>query len=365
MRARAPVILLTLVASFLVPILIGNVYASSCPPGNCQVTVNSNVPSADGTIWIKIDNGTGSYCSSNQCTVALPQASPPTFDFPYNTTHTLTVLSANLTFTGTSTAGHYVWKEWANYYGTTSPGTRVWTTNPTVRICPANQCVPTGIVYNYTGKAGLTAVFDKQYPATLSFTDVQGNPLSPSPASVTLRGSSTTTTITSYSAQYVSSDLYTNIWAHWEGVDINTTTTQTIDLTNSPATATISLKAYPATVQIIDNNNNPISGANVTITFVNGTSTIKTYLSDSNGKVNLGDLPYPGSYGVTVHYQNQMYGPYTTSAVGSPTYTVQVNAGSTTSTTTTAVVLLVIFGIAFFLILLAIKVRRPAAPPRI
>ena len=366
MRARAPVILLTLLASFLVPILIGNVYASSCPPGNCQVTVSSNVPSADGTIWIKIDNGTGSYCSSNQCTVALPQVSPPTFDFPYNTTHTLTVLSANLTFTGASTAGRYVWKEWANYYGTTSPGTRVWTTNPTVRICPANQCVPTGIVYNYTGTAGLTAVFDKQYPATLSFTDVQGNPLSPSPISLTLQGQAIgTTTITGYSGQYVSADMYTITSALWEGTNIPTNSTETLDLTNAPATATISLKAFPETVQIVDNNNSPVSGANVTVTFVNGTIASKTYLSDNTGKVHLGDIPYPGSFGLTVHYQNQMYGPYSPSAADSPTYTVQVNAGSTTSTTTTAVVLLVIFGIAFFLILLAIKVRRPAAPPRI
>lgn len=362
MRARAPLILLTLFTSFLLPLMIGNVYAASCPPGNCQVTVNSNVPSADGTIYIQIDNGTGTYCGSNPCTVALPQASPPTFNFPYNTTHTLTVL--NSTFTGASTNGHYVWKEWANYYGTTTPGTTVWTTNPTARICPANSCNPNGDIFNYTSVAGLTAVFDRQYPATFSFTDAVGNPLTGVPNNVTLQGQTTgPMTINSYSSRYTTADKYTVTKAYWEGTYILPyNPAQTIDLTNGPATTTISLKAYPATVQIVDSNNNPVKGANVTITYINATA--RNYQSDSKGLVNLGDIP-SGSFGVTVHYQNQAYGPYTPNVVGSPTYTIQVNGGSTTTTTTTAIVLLAIFGIAFFLILLAIKVRKPAPPPRI
>src|SRR5215831_12029107 len=99
-----------MLASFLVPILVGNVYAAACPPGNCQVTVNSNVPASDGTIWIQIDNGTfssntGNYCQSNSCTVPLTQGSPPTFNFGYSTNHTLTVLNSNSTFTGQATQG--------------------------------------------------------------------------------------------------------------------------------------------------------------------------------------------------------------------------------------------------------------------
>jgi hypothetical protein len=360
-KARAPVILLTLLASFLVPIMIGTVYATSGCTTGCQVTVSSNLPSSDGTIWIRIDNGTGTYCSSNQCTVSLPPASPPTFTFANNTIHTITVL--NGTFTGSSTGGHYVWKEWANYYGTTNPF--VWTTSQMLRIPIAGS--NGGILYNYTGTAGFTAVFDKQYAASLSFVDAKGNPLSPGPASVTLQGqTSGTSVITSYSGQYISADLYTVTSAHWEGADIPpTTTTQTIDLTNGPATVTIALKAYPATIQVIDNNNHPVLGANVTITFVNGTITSRSYMSDSSGNVHLGDIPYPGSFGLTVRYQNQQYGPYSPDAATNSTYTVQVNAGSSTPTTGTAIVLLVIFGIAFFLILLAIKVRKPPAPPKI
>ncbi|HEX9196311.1 MAG TPA: carboxypeptidase-like regulatory domain-containing protein [Candidatus Bathyarchaeia archaeon] len=353
MKARAPVILLTLLASLIAPVLIGNVYAVICPPGNCQAAVSSNVPSSDGTIWVEVDNNT-----SNR--VPLPQ----TFNFPYNTTHTVKVL--NSTFTGSSTSGHYVWKDWANYYGTNvCPGNQcVWTTNPMLRISSGGP--PNGILYNYTGTAGFTAVFDKQYATTLSFTDAKGDPLNPAPAYITLQGQATgTSTVSGYSGQYVTADLYTVTSARWEGADIPTTTTQTLDLTNGPATATISLKAYPATIHVVDNNNSPVSGANVTITFVNGTITTKTYVSDSSGKVNLGDIPYPGSFGLTVRYQNQEYGPYSPDAATNSTYTVQVNAGSSTTTTGTAIVLLVIFGIAFFLILLAIKVRKPAAPPKI
>ncbi|TMI25670.1 hypothetical protein E6H24_04325 [Candidatus Bathyarchaeota archaeon] len=86
---------------------------------------------------------------------------------------------------------------------------------------------------------------------------------------------------------------------------------------------------------------------------------------DCREYVNLGDIAYPGSFGLTVRYQNQEYGPYSPDAATNSTYTVQVNAGSSTTTTGTAIVLLVIFGIAFFLILLAIKVRKPATPPKI
>jgi hypothetical protein len=315
--------------------------------------VNTNVPTSDGTIYVEVDNNTSNV-------VALPQ----TFSFLFNTTHTLTVLNST-SFTGASTGGHYVWKDWANYYGTNvCPGNQcVWTNNPTVRICPGNQCVPNGIIYNYTGPAELTAVFDKQYKATLSFSDINGNPLSPAPASLTLQpqGSTTTTTITSYTG-YISASLYTVTQAHWEGTDLAPTTTETIDLTNGPATATISLKAYPATIQIVDNNNNPVPGASVTITFVNSTS--QSYVSNSKGSVNLGDIP-GGSFGATVHYQNQAYGPYSLTAINNPTNTIGVNAGSAPTTTTTAIVLLAIFGIAFFLILLAIKVRRPPGPPKI
>ena len=111
MKARAPIILFTILASLLAPTLIGNVNATSGCNSGCQLTASSNVPSGDGTIWIRIDNNisnstTGFYCGTHACTVPLPQSSPPTFTFGNNTIHTLAVL--NSTFTGASTSGHYV-----------------------------------------------------------------------------------------------------------------------------------------------------------------------------------------------------------------------------------------------------------------
>ena len=359
MKARAPVILFTLLASFLIPLLIGNVYAISGCTSGCQVTVSSNVPTADGTIWVRIDNGTGTYCSSNPCTVSLPQSSPPTFTFANNTIHTITVL--NTTFTGPSTQGHYAWKEWANYYTTANP--IIWTTNPMLRIPTAGST--NGILYNYTSTAGFTAVFDKQFQYTLSFNDASGNPLSPAPASVSLSAQTagTTTTITQYSG-FLSNDLYTVTGANWEGWTIGTTPSgQAVDLSSGPATKTISLQAYPATVHVVDNNNNPISGANVTVTLVNQTS--RSIITDSKGNAKIGEIPQ-GSYQLSVVYQNQRIGPLSENAITNPTATVQMNVGSTaTSTTTSAIVLLTIFGLAFFLILLAIKVRKPPPPPTI
>jgi len=364
-KARAPVILITILASFLVPILIGNVYATSGCVTGCQVAVTSNVSSGDGTIWIEIDNNTstantGFYCGSHTCRVPLPQAS---LTFANNTAVTIRVL--NSSFTGASTGGHYVWKDWANYYGTTAcPGNQcVWTTGQMLVIPPPPSS--NGIIYNYTGTAGFTAVFDKQFAYTLSFNDASDNPLSPAPTSVSLfaQTSGTTSTITQYSG-FLSNDIYTVTGVNWEGWTIGTTTTgQTFDLSSGPATKAFSLQAYPATVHVVDNNNNPISGANVTVTLVNATS--RSIITDSKGNASIGEIPQ-GSYQLKVVYQNQQIGPLSESAITNPTATVQLNIGSTAaSTTTSAIVLLTIFGLAFFLILLAIKVRKPPPPPTI
>src|SRR5438034_3621267 len=120
-KARAPVILFTILASLLAPTLIGNANATSGCNSGCQLTASSNVPSGDGTIWIRIDTNisnstTGFYCATHACTVPLPQSSPPTFTLRQTKIHTLAVL--NSTFTGPLTSGHYVWKNWSNYYGT-------------------------------------------------------------------------------------------------------------------------------------------------------------------------------------------------------------------------------------------------------
>jgi len=361
-KARAPVILFTLLASFLIPILIGNVYATSGCTNGCQVRVSSNVPSNDGTIWVRIYNGTGPGCSSNPCTVSLPQSSPPTFTFVNNTIATIMVLNST-SFTGLSTGGHYIWRDWENYYGLSvcNNGPCVWTTSQTLRIPPAGTSG--GNIYNYTSSAGFTAVFDKQFPYTLSFNDASGTPLSPAPTSVVLSAQTGgPVTITQYSG-FLNSNVYTVSQATWEGSALGPTSPVQIDLTSGSATKTVSLQAYPASVHVVDNGNNPISGANVTVTFINSTS--RSFLTNSKGNVQLGDVPR-GSYSLSVVYQNQQVTGLIENAITNPTATVQLNVGTTaTSTTTSAIVLLTIFGLAFFLILLAIKVRKPPPPPTI
>lgn len=347
MRARGAIIALTLivVTMFFAPFIggvlprIGLAHAvSGCytPPG-CSLNVNSSIPANEATVYVEEDNNTG-----------LIFALPHLFQFPNNTIHTLTVL--NTTLFGQTTGARYVWKQWTIF-------NQQYTTNMMLQT--------PNILYNYTGPGSWVVTFDKQFQYTLSFHDAAGNPLSPAPASVSLCQGSPCQgggglTINAYTNQWLSSRVYTITAATWEGTILTATTAQTLDLTQGSATATVSLTAYPATVQVVDNNNNPVSGANITVTFVNATT--RSFLTNTKGLVQLGDIPQ-GTFGATVRYENQQYGPF---SFNSPTNTVQVNAGgSSSSTTTTAIVLLAIFGIAFFLILLAIRVRKPAGPPRI
>ena len=123
------------------------------------------------------------------------------------------------------------------------------------------------------------------------------------------------------------------------------------------------VSAYPASVKVVDKLNSPIQGASVTITFANATS--RTFTTDSQGTVQLGDIPI-GPYSAHVLYQGQDQGTWSEDASVAPVSTVTLNAGGTSSApVVSAIVLLTIFGVALFLILLAIKVRRPLPPPKI
>ncbi len=267
---------------------------------------------------------------------------PHLFQFANNTVHTITVL--NLTLSVPSTGARYVWKQWYDF----TP----WTSSPTLRTNP--------MLYNYTGAASFVAQFDKQFKLSLSYADPSGQIIS-APSSLTLTRAGSTTTLTN-SSQWISANLWSISGATWEGFPSPVLSPQTIDMRNGPLTTTIQLPAYPETLVIVDTNGNPIAGARVTVTFANSTST--SFTSDSKGNVNLGHIP-EGSFTARVTYQG-VDKTFSFTAVNTPTNTIQLNIGSpVTSTTVSAVVLLTIFGIAFFLVLLAIKVRRPAPPPTI
>ncbi|HZD12288.1 MAG TPA: hypothetical protein VE177_02055, partial [Candidatus Binatus sp.] len=77
-----------------------------------------------------------------------------------------------------------------------------------------------------------------------------------------------------------------------------------------------------------------------------------------------------GKYTAHVSYNGADAGTWTTDAATTPVLTVSVavpgSGGPLTSTTVvSAVVLLTIFGIAAFLIILAVRVRKAPAPPSI
>jgi len=222
------------------------------------------------------------------------------------------------------------------------------------------------MLYNYTGSSDggpFTAKFDKQFQYTLTFKDAAGQPLVPNPTSVVLSSAGSSVTTSAYSGQWLAATSWTVTSATWEGYQGALLAPVPLDLSLASASAVVAVSAYPASVKVVDKLNNPIQGALVTITFANATS--RTFTTDIQGTVHLGDIPI-GPYSAHVFYQGQDQGTWSEDASVAPVSTVTLNAGGTSSApVVSAIVLLTIFGVAFFLILLAIKVRKTPPPPKI
>jgi hypothetical protein len=321
------------------------------PPLGCKTDCNlealTNVPSADGTIWVRVNGVTVKSLAT-------------TLSFPNGTVNTIQVL--NNTFTGASSGAKYVWEEWSCTCSVSA------TTNQTLTTPP--------MYYNYTtsGSGAFTALFEKQYPLTLTFTDQQGNVLSP-PASIQLASGSSTVNLSSYSGVYESALVWNVENVTWQGIPEIQAQGQTVDLTGGSASVTIKLDVFSATVKAVDGSNNPISGVNVTVSYAN--STTRSFLTNSQGLAQLGDMPLPNcvstcDFTAVVTYQGAT-SPWSCSVnaanPSSNVCVVQVSAGGSSGTTNTplvsAIVILAIFGVAAFLVLLAIKVRKPPTPPQI
>lgn len=295
------------------------------------------MPVADGTVYVELDNNTGSVYSL-----------PHTFSFLNNSQHTLTVLNTTLS---APSGARYIWNEWIH-------SSLQWT--------PTLMMRTPFMTFNYTGSSdggAFTAKFDKQFQYSLTFKDAAGQPLTPAPTSVVLSSSASTITTSAYSGQWLAATSWTVTSATWEGYQPALLAPVPLDLSSAPASAAVGVSAYSASVKVVDKLNNPIQGASVTITFANTTS--RMFTTDNLGTVHLGDIPV-GPYSAHVLYQGQDQGTWSEDASVASASTVTLNVGGTSSApVVSAVVLLTIFGVALFLILLAIKVRKPPPPPKI
>ena len=330
--------LILALAITIVPLFLVNVHATSGCITNCRLTADTTVPTAEGTVYVELDNITSPV-----------YALPHTFLFANNTRHTLTMV--NTTFSAPSGA-RYVWNEWVH-------SSLQWT--------PTLMMQTPIMLYNYTASSdggAFTAKFDKQFQYTLTFKDVAGQPLTPDPTSVVLSSTGSTITTSTYSGQWLSAGPWTVTSATWESYQGLLLAPVPLDLTSASASVAVALSAYSASVKVVDKLNNPITGASVTVTFAN--TTIRMFTTDSQGTVQLGHIPSP-FYSVHVTYQGQDSGPpIGEDASFASVSTVTLNSGGATSApVVSAIVLLTIFGVAFFLILLAIKVRRSPPPPKI
>ncbi len=321
-----------LLSGILFSFLPTSVHATTCP-SPCSLIVNTNVPSSDASVTVT--------AKGNPSPVALNH----TYTYGNGTINWVRVTSTNIT--GSSSGARYIFKQWT-YNGIQ------WSTT-------ANSTELPLMIQNVT----ITAVYDKLLPLTLSFTGPQGQPVSP-PTSITLQSTYGSAVLTSgqYSNHWMQAAVWTVASATWQGVQ-EILGTQTIDLTTTAVSATIPVQAYDARIQLVDNSNHPVTGATVTVTFVNGTQTY-TLTSDSQGYANLGLIP-PGTYNAHVTYQNQDYGSYLVDPATNPTDTVTLSSvgGGTSTPLVSSVVLLTIFGLALFLIILAVRVRKPPPPPMI
>ena len=335
MKPRLSVAVLTLIISSLfAPLFLTSVHASGCLT-TCSLEADTKVPLSDAIITVRID-GT-SYYTLNR-----------TFSFANDTQHTIEVM--NTTIYVPSAGARYVFKQWS-LNGIQMSSTPLLTTpNMTAN-------------YTLTENGAFVAEFDKQFQLSLSFTDPSGQSIN-APSSVTLQSGASSVILSSFSNNWLAATTWSVSDATWENMPGLVSGNPTIDLSQGTMTAVVPLKAYTATVRVVDSSNSPVSDATLTVTLANSTST--TLTTDSQGTVQLGHIPL-GPYTVHVVYKNQDMGSYSVDASTTAVNTVKLNLGGgpTSGPVVSAVVLLTIFGVAMFLFLLAIKVRKPPPPPTI
>ncbi len=332
----AAIVIAFVISATLAPLFVTNVRASGpCTP-TC-LEADANIPPAEATVMVRVDNST--FYTLNQTLV-----------FPFNTTHTIQLM--NTTVNVPSLGVRFIFRQW-NWIHNGFP--IQWSTT-------VNMTTPR-MVANYTSSTNgpFMAQFDKQFSLTLSFTDASGQPVNP-PSSVILSNGQTAIRLSTYVNQWLTAGIWTVADATWEGGSQAVVGSPIIDLTQAGSTKTIALKAYSATLHIVDSQNNPVVGATVTVMIdVNGT--LKSFTTDSQGTIQLGRIPI-GSYTAHVVYRGQDFPSYSIDASKYPNYTLQLSTGGQVSQPIlSSIVLAAILGVAVFLVVLALRIRKPPLPP--
>ena len=160
-----------------------------------------------------------------------------------------------------------------------------------------------------------------QFALTLDFSDPSGQPVSP-PSSLTLRSGIITTTITSYTGILLNAGVWTVSNVTWQGKSNAQSGNASFDLTSGPLTGTLVLKAYNAVVLVVDNANNPVTGAEVVAILSN--TTVRTIATDGQGRAHLGHIPL-GPYTIQVNYQGRQMGNWNADASTTPTFTAKLD----------------------------------------
>ncbi|OLE75927.1 hypothetical protein AUG19_04145 [archaeon 13_1_20CM_2_54_9] len=331
----ALLVLASVLSATLAPLFVTNVRAAPCAPSCLEA--DANIPSAEATVMVRVDGG--AYYTLNQTLV-----------FPYNTTHTIQLM--NTTLNVPSLGARYVFKQW-NWVHNGYPVQ--WST--TVSMTTPQM------VANYTSSENgpFMAQFDKQFALTLTFTDASGQAVNP-PSSVIISNGQTAIRLSTYANQWLTAGIWTVADATWEGASQAVVGSTTIDLTQAGTTKTVALKAYLAILRIVDSQDRPLSGVNVTVTFdVNATT--RSFTTDSQGNVQLGRVPI-GPYTAHIVYQGQDFQSYSLDASSNPNYTLKLSTGGQISQpVVSGIVLVAIFGVAVFLVFIAVRVRKPPLPP--
>jgi hypothetical protein len=281
------------------PVFLAEAHGTGCIL-KCQLTADTNVPPGQATVWVLVDN-------TNYTTL------PTTLSFLSGTVHILRIMNQSLPG---ANGAIFVWKQWSqNATGNTYTPSGVLTTPP--------------MLFNYTaGHAGkFIAEYTKLFKLSLSFTDPSGQPVAP-PSSVTLQSGATTIMDSNYSGMWLEAKNWKVANATWEGDPDTESGTASFNLSAGPVTGTLVLKAYNAIINVVDLSSRPLPNATVIVNFSN--STVRSFLTDTDGLVQLGHVPL-GPYSVQINYQGQNMGTWNADASSSPTLVAMLNTGGSSS----------------------------------